>query len=57
VPLLQDARLPAGQDGKLWKFDQNLGQRLLLTVPPYLAVSAEGLLLPKEVIDADAPKD
>jgi len=32
---------PAGQDGKLWKFDHSEGQRLLMTVPPYLARSGE----------------
>jgi hypothetical protein len=45
--------VPEGEDGKLWKFDNNVGQRLLMTVPPYVAVSAEDLLLPKEVIAAD----
>ena len=45
--------VPDGQDGKLWKFQNSEGQRLLMTVPPYLARSAEELLLPVEVIDAD----
>ncbi|MBI1371424.1 MAG: DUF4838 domain-containing protein [Phycisphaera sp.] len=46
--------VPAGEDGKLWKFDNAQGQRLLMTVPPYLARSAEELMLPAEVVDADA---
>ncbi len=45
--------VPEGQDGKLWKFEQCIGQRLLMTVPPYLARSGEELLLPEEVIKAD----
>jgi hypothetical protein len=46
--------VPAGQDGKLWRFEKNVGQRLLMTVPPYLARSGEELLLPREVIEKDA---
>ena len=48
------AEVPSGQDGKLWKFENSQGQRLLMTVPPYLARSAEELLLPQEVVTADA---
>ncbi len=44
-----------GQDGKLWKFHNSTGQRLLMTVPPYLARNAKELLLPAEVVEADAP--
>jgi proteasome lid subunit RPN8/RPN11 len=44
-----------GQDGKLWKFENSVGQRLLLTVPPYLARSPRELLLPAEVVARDAP--
>ena len=44
----------AGQDGKLWRFDRCAGQRLLMTVPPYLARSPRELLLPAEVIRRDA---
>ncbi|HEY1065471.1 MAG TPA: hypothetical protein VGE52_05155, partial [Pirellulales bacterium] len=43
-----------GQDAKLWKFENSQGQRLLMTVPPYMARRAEELLLPAEVISADA---
>ncbi|MES2570459.1 MAG: DUF4838 domain-containing protein, partial [Verrucomicrobiota bacterium] len=46
--------VPEGADGALWKFEGNVGQRLLMTVPPYLARSARELLLPREVIEADA---
>jgi len=45
--------VPEGQDGKLWKFENSQGQRLLMTVPPYLACRARDLLLPAEVVDAD----
>lgn len=48
------AEVPPGQDGKLWKFDQCVGQRLLMTIPPYLARRAEELLLPAEVVERDA---
>ncbi len=41
--------VPPGEDGKLWKFENSIGQRLLMTVPPYLARSAAELLLPREV--------
>jgi hypothetical protein len=46
--------VPQGQDGKLWKFENVSGARLLMTVPPYLAPSAQDLLLPREIVDADA---
>jgi len=43
-----------GQGGTLWKFDNCYGQRLLLTVPPYLARNGAQLLLPQEVVEADS---
>jgi hypothetical protein len=46
--------VPAGQDGKLWKFSRSDGMRILMTVPPYLAQSAAELLLPREVVEVDA---
>lgn len=46
----------AGQDGRLWKFVSSLGKRILLTVPPYLARDGRELLLPAEVVKADARK-
>jgi hypothetical protein len=48
--------VPTGQDGKLWKFESSQGQRLLMTVPPFLARTADELLLPEEVVKADAVK-
>jgi hypothetical protein len=46
----------SGQDGRLWKFTNSLGRRILLTVPPYLARDASELLLPAEVVRADTAK-
>jgi len=43
--------VPKGQAGKLWKIDNASGPIRLLTVPPYLARSSDGLLLPAEVLD------
>lgn len=47
--------VPAGQDGKLWQF-VGKGQLRLMTTPPYLARSAQELLLPKEVVEADSAR-
>jgi hypothetical protein len=44
----------SGQDGKLWKFRRNTGIKRLVTVPPNLAMDADGLLLPREVVEADS---
>ena len=49
-------KVPEGQDGRLWKFENTHGRRQLVTVPPYLAISADDLLLPKEVVEADGAK-
>jgi len=46
--------VPAGQDGKLWKFEDTQGTRQLMTVPPLLARDGKELLLPKEVVAADS---
>lgn len=46
----------AGQEGRLWKFVSCLGKRILLTVPPYMARDSRELLLPAEVVAADAKK-
>ena len=48
--------VPAGQDGRLWKFEHCAGSRMLMTVPPYLAARPADLLLPREVVAADAPE-
>lgn len=42
-----------GEDAKLWQFRNGTGQRLLMTVPPYLARSPRELLLPAEVVERD----
>ncbi len=42
--------VPAGMDGTLWKLNHIAGTVCLMNVPPYLARTAEELLLPKEVI-------
>lgn len=46
--------VPAGEDAQLWKWEQCAGDKLMMTVPPYLARSASELLLPKEVVERDA---
>ena len=46
----------AGQDGKVWMFANSAGRRLLMTVPPCLARSPRELLLPAEVVRADAAR-
>lgn len=51
-----NAPVPEGHDGRLWRFENSQGQRLLMTVPPYLARSAGELLLPAEVVEADAAR-
>ncbi len=43
-----------GQDGRLWKFHNSFGTRLLMTVPPCLARRPSELLLPRAVVAADA---
>jgi hypothetical protein len=48
--------VPAGQDGKLWQISKIWGEVNLMTVPPYLARSADELLLPREVVQTDAGK-
>lgn len=47
--------VPAGQDGRLWKFENSQGTRQLMTIPPYLARSGAELLLPSEVVRHDQP--
>jgi hypothetical protein len=46
--------VPRGQAGKLWKFHQCSGKRLLLNAPPFLARSEAELLLPKKIVDRDS---
>jgi hypothetical protein len=51
-----EVKVAPGQDGRLWKFANCMGRRLLLTVPPYLARDGRELQLPAEVVRADARK-
>ena len=48
--------VPAGHDGRLWKFEFCAGDKQLMTVPPFLARSAEELLLPRSVVERDAAR-
>ncbi len=45
--------VPEGKDGKLWMFFKCRYQKLLLSVPPYLAPDAKKLLLPEEIVKKD----
>ncbi len=45
--------VPEGQDGRLWMLRDVRGSRQLMTVPPYFAATAKGLLLPKEIVNPD----
>lgn len=42
--------VPAGHDRAVWMLRQSSGKRLLMTVPPYLSLSPETLLVPKETV-------
>lgn len=42
--------VPEGEDGKVWKVQYGKGAVRLLTVPPYLATTPAGLLVPAEVV-------
>lgn len=46
----------AGQDGKLWRIQSAAGPVRLVNIPPYLARSAEELLLPDELVERDRPR-
>lgn len=48
--------VPPGQDGKIWRLRSMAGKLRLLTVPPYIAPTPGDLLLPREVVEADAAK-
>ena len=45
-----------GEDGRLWTFEQCAGDKMLMTVPPYLARNAAELLLPREVVEKDVAR-
>ncbi len=44
-----------GRDGTFWKMEHCAGERPLMTVPPYLSDHPSRLLLPREVVEKDAP--
>ncbi len=48
--------VPDGEDGKLWRIEGISGRLQLLTVPPFVAEKAETLLLPRDVVERDAPR-
>lgn len=48
-----NVEVPEGRDGSVWRMRNISGQRLLMTVPPYLARRASHLLVPSEVLEAD----
>lgn len=48
--------VPAGEAGRLWKFEGCAGDKMLMTVPPFLARSAAELLLPREVVESDTQR-
>ncbi|HEY3493179.1 MAG TPA: DUF4838 domain-containing protein [Polyangiaceae bacterium] len=49
TPNFYSVPVQAGQDGKVWKFYYTASRPILMTVPPYLAVSPSELMLPAEV--------
>ena len=53
-PGFSNVAVPSGEAGRLWKFEQCSGDKMLMTVPPFLARSAAELLLPREVVEAHA---
>jgi len=52
-----EAAVPGGQDGRLWSVRASPGAVRLMTVPPYFARSPEALLLPRDIVERDAPAD
>jgi hypothetical protein len=45
--------VPSGMSGKLWMLRNVSGRIGLMTVPPYLALESNGILLPEEVVMKD----
>lgn len=45
--------IPLGQDGTLWRVENQAGIIHFFTVPPYLARNEKELMLPREVVEAD----
>ena len=49
LPGYFNVKVPEGQDGKVWRY--NAGRmKILMTVPPYMALSPDELLIPEEVL-------
>ncbi len=48
------APVKPGQAGRPWSFRRSPGAIRLMTVPPYAAAAPGAMLLPREVVDADA---
>lgn len=53
VPGYFAVEVPEGMDGSLWKMHRVRGEIALMTVPPYVAITSDDLLLPREVVEAD----
>jgi hypothetical protein len=51
-----NAPVPEGMDGAFWRLEQCTGDRMLMTIPPYLAAHPALLLLPAEVVARDAKR-
>jgi hypothetical protein len=47
--------VPAGQDGKLWRFEKSAGIRLLMTVPPYLFRAQAEAIVPRSLSTKPGP--
>lgn len=48
--------VPVGMDGKVWSFSDSAGDKILLTVPPWVARNGSELLVPIESL-ADTERD
>jgi hypothetical protein len=52
-PLVVSIAVPPGQDGALWRVENQAGIIHFFTIPPYFARNEKELLLPREVVEAD----
>lgn len=48
--------VPEDEAGSFWMFDQCSGERMLMTIPPCLALHPRFMLLPEEVVERDQVK-
>lgn len=53
-PNFYSVPVPEGQDGALWHIRYGRGPVRLLTAPPCFALTAEELLLSREVVESDS---